>query len=385
MYVRSNELSNTPDIHEPHTPAMQAPRLCIVVPTFNEKENVGEVVARVRAVMGDTPWEIIVADDNSADDTVGAVRALARTDPRVRFIRRVGRRGLSSACIEGMLATAAPVVAVMDADLQHDETLLPKMIEVLDTDPAVDVVVGSRYVQGGGFGEWDATRVRTSQVATRLARMITSTDVADPMSGFFMLRTSIVHEVVPRLSGIGFKILLDILASMSRPPVCVELPYEFRDRRAGESKLDNRVIWDYLMLLGDKTIGRYVPIRFVSFAIVGSLGVLVHLIVLTIVFRQLNMPFAWAQGTATLAAMTFNFLLNNMLTYRDRQLHGLGLLRGWATFVAACSLGAAGNVGIASYLFAQDTYWVLSAMAGIVVGVVWNYAVTAAYTWRVVK
>ena len=205
------------------------------------------------------------------------------------------------------------------------------------------------------------------------------------MSGFFMLHAQIVHEVVPKLSGIGFKILLDILVSAPRPLNCVELPYEFRTRNAGESKLDNRVIWDFLMLLGDKTIGRYIPIRFVSFALVGSMGVAVHFAALTLTFIVLNVPFAWSQGAATLTAMTFNFLVNNALTYRDKQLRGVRLIRGWLSFAVACSIGAIANVGIASYLFAQDTIWFLSALAGILVGVLWNCAVTAAYTWRIAR
>jgi dolichol-phosphate mannosyltransferase len=202
------------------------------------------------------------------------------------------------------------------------------------------------------------------------------------MSGFFMIRASVAHAVVPRLSGVGFKILLDIMASADRPLRHLELPYEFGSRRAGESKLDSKVAWDYLVLLSDKTVGRFVPIRFVLFSLVGGAGVVVHLAALWILFEGLGLSFVVAQSGAAVVAMTANFLVNNEFTYRDQRLRGLGLARGWLSFVAACGVGAAANVGVASYLFAQHSYWVLSAVAGIAIGAVWNYAVTSIYTWR---
>jgi len=358
------------------------PTLCVVVPTFNESENIEELVRRIEVVLEGIEWELIFVDDDSTDGTAALARAMGQRDARIRCIRRVGRRGLSSACIEGMMATTAPLVAVMDADLQHDEFLLPAMVDAL-ADPGLDVVVGSRYVDGGGIGAWSADRALVSRAATRLAQVATAVALSDPMSGFFMLRASVAQEVVPRLSGIGFKILLDLLASSQRPLRCLELPFTFRTRHAGESKLDSRAAWDYLMLLGDKTIGRYVPIRFFVFALVGALGVVVHMLALSALFLALQASFAWAQGVATLVAMTSNFLINNALTYRDRRLKGLSLLRGWISFVLACAIGGVANVGVAAYLFDEnESNWVLPAIAGIAVGAVWNYAVTAAYTWR---
>ena len=197
-------------------------------------------------------------------------------------------------------------------------------------------------------------------------------------------------ELLGSSSGVGFKILLDILASARRPLRFTEVPYTFRERHAGESKLDSVVAWEYLMMLLDKTVGRFMPVRFVAFAAVGALGVIVHMAVLALVFQGIyagaESKFGIGQALATLVAMTFNFFVNNALTYRDRRLRGRALIRGWVSFTAACSLGAIANVGIAVYLFSSDTLvgigWVLSAMAGIVVGAVWNYAVTSVYTWN---
>jgi dolichol-phosphate mannosyltransferase len=357
------------------------PVLTIVVPTFNEAANVAELVRRLDACLDGRAWEVIFVDDDSPDGTATRVRALANVDPRVRVLQRLGRRGLGSACIEGMLASAAPYVAVMDADLQHDERLLPTMLETLQGGDA-DVVIGSRYVAGGGIGGWDESRAAMSRLATRLGRMVLPAPVADPMSGFFMLRREVLDARVRGLSGVGFKILLDLLTASREPLKVVELPFQFRERFAGASKLDSSVAWDFLMLVGDRLFGRYVPVRFVAFAAVGGAGVLVHLAILTALLQATSTSFPWAQSAATAGAMVFNYALNNLMTFRDRRLKGWRWFWGLATFVLACSVGALANVGIASYLFERrDTQWVLAALAGIAVGAVWNYAVTNAYTW----
>lgn len=354
--------------------------LSIVVPTFNESANVHELLKRLGSVLGDSGWEVIFVDDDSPDETAACVREIARVDPRVRCVQRIGRRGLSSACIEGMLASAAPFIAVMDADLQHDESLLPRMQEILQSGPA-DVVVGTRYAQGGSTGDWDGQRAGMSRLATRVGRWVLKQDVSDPMSGFFMLRREVLEGSVRRLSGIGFKILLDILASAPPGLRVAEVPFTFRSRFAGESKLDELVVWEYGMLLADKTVGRYVPVRFVAFAVVGGLGVFVHMAALTLLLKGLGLGFAAAQSAATATAMVFNFALNNVLTYRDRRLSGWAWWRGLASFMLACSVGALANVGIATYLFESATTWFLAALAGVLVGAVWNYAVTQLYTW----
>jgi dolichol-phosphate mannosyltransferase len=356
----------------------------VVIPTFNERPNVEEVVRRLDAALAGIAWEAIFVDDDSPDGTPELVRRLACADPRVRLVHRVNRRGLSGACMEGMLASCAPYLAVMDADLQHDERLLPRMLAAVK-EQGLDVAVGSRYVEGGGMGEWSGERQLVSRFATGLSRFVLKADLRDPMSGFFLLRRELLGEVVHELSGIGFKILVDIFASAKRPLRFAELPYTFRTRHAGESKLDSLVAWEYLMMLLDKRFGRFVPIRFIPFALIGGIGVFVHLAVLWLVFLGLGESFVAGQSAAALVAMTTNFFMNNVLTYRDRRLRGWGLLRGWISFTLACSVGAVANVGIATYLFESDVMggvgWVLSALAGIVVGAVWNYAVTSVYTW----
>jgi dolichol-phosphate mannosyltransferase len=214
-----------------------------------------------------------------------------------------------------------------------------------------------------------------SRLATRLSRTVIKHDLSDPMSGFFALRREVLELAVRHLSSIGFKILLDVIASSPMPPRVKELPYEFRNRHAGESKLDGQAVWGYLMLLADKLIGGIVPVRFVSFALIGAVGLFVHFAVLAVLFRAMSLPFAFSQAGATAAAMTSNFTLNNVLTYRDMRLRG-------RTWVKGLAFGAVANVGVASYLFKHETFWALSALTGTVIGTVWNYAMTATYTWE---
>ncbi len=361
-------------------PRLRGAELTVVVPTYNECQNVAALVDRLRSALDGIAWEVIFVDDASPDGTAECVRELALADRRVRVLQRFGRRGLSSACIEGMLASAAPFLAVIDADLQHDERLLPSMLATLRRGSA-EVVVGSRYVSGGGVGDWDRNRARLSRVGVRLSRILVPEDLKDPMSGFFMLHRGVFERSRERLSAIGFKLLADLFASHPGPLQFEELPYQFRPRAAGESKLDSVTAWDYAMLLLDKMVGHVVPVRFVSFSIVGVLGIAVHFAVLTPLLRVAHMRFTVAQAIAALCAMTFNFALNNLLTYRDARLRGWRWLRGWFLFVLACSIGGVMNVTVASFIFKSYGTWVIGALGGILVGSMWNYAVTKFFTW----
>jgi dolichol-phosphate mannosyltransferase len=280
-----------------------------------------------------------------------------------------------------MLASAAPFLAVMDADLQHDETLLPQMLAALKNDD-LDIVIGSRYAADGSLGDWDHARAAMSRIAARFSKLVVPADLTDPMSGFFMIRRATLHQVVRRLSRIGFKILVDVFASSPQPLRFKELPYQFRARHAGDSKLDSQVVWEYLMLLLDKFVGHIVPVRFLWFACVGALGVLVHVLTVMLLLNMGKMSFVPSQAIATFVSMISNFAVNNILTYRDLRLRGWRWMRGLVSFVLACSVGALANVGVAAYLFFHHEGWIVSAISGILVSSVWNYAVTSLYTWN---
>ncbi|MDK9695932.1 MAG: glycosyltransferase family 2 protein [Siculibacillus sp.] len=359
-----------------------APELSVVVPTYKERANVPELVRLLDATLGGIDWEVIFVDDDSPDGTWEVAKQISRRDPRVRCLRRVGRRGLAGACIEGILSSSAPTVAVMDADLQHDETLLPKMLDAIRG--GAELVVGSRYVEGGSQGDgFSRIRAWGSETATGLARRFLDIDLTDPMSGFFMIRREKVEAVADQLSREGFKILLDIVASSPEPLKTVELPFTFRERVAGESKLDSLVTAEYLGLLVSKLSGGTVPVRFLMFLAVGASGIVVHLAALKVALHVFTTSFAWGEFVATVVAMTWNFLLNNHLTYRDRRLTGFAFVWGLLTFYVVCSFGTIANIGVANSLFemAGTGPWV-AGFAGAVMSAVFNYVVSATLTWR---
>jgi dolichol-phosphate mannosyltransferase len=363
------------------TQAVATPELSVVVPTFNERDNVVALFHKLETALAGRAWEVIYVDDNSPDGTWDVVRALAREDSRVRCIRRIGRRGLSGACIEGILASSAPCAAVMDADLQHDETQLPKMLALLQGGEA-DLVVGSRYIEGGSADSFDKQRAGFSMLATSMAKKLLRVEIADPMSGFFMIRRDRFEQLAPQLSTQGFKILLDVVATARGSLRIKEIPYTFGSRLHGESKLDSMVALDFLGLVLAKLTGDVVSLRFLLFAMVGSLGLLVHLVVLFIALEGFNVPFPEAQACGALMAMTSNFLLNNFLTYRDQRLKGFGILRGLLLFYLVCSVGLIANVGVAFSVYDQEPIWWLAGAAGALMGVVWNYAMSGLFVWR---
>jgi dolichol-phosphate mannosyltransferase len=357
------------------------PQLSVIVPTFKERDNVTTLFRRLETTLKGVAFEVIFVDDNSPDGTWEVVRNLAREDSRVRCVRRIGRRGLSGACIEGILASSAPYVAVIDADLQHDETQLPAMLALLQGGE-FDLVVGSRYIEGGSADSFDKQRAGASALATEVAKRVLRVKIADPMSGFFMIRRDRFEQLAPQLSTQGFKILLDIVATAHGDLRIKEIPYSFGSRLHGESKLDSMVALDFLGLVLAKLTHDAVSLRFLLFAMVGSIGLVVHFGALFIALEILDLPFPEAQACGALSAMTSNFILNNFLTYRDQRLKGFAILRGLLLFYLVCSVGLFANVGVAFSVYDQEPIWWLAGAAGALMGVVWNYAMSGLFVWR---
>ncbi|WP_394270710.1 glycosyltransferase [Qipengyuania sp.] len=358
------------------------PELAIVLPTLNERDNLAPLVERIENALGPAGWEVLIVDDDSRDGTADEARRLSRTDPRVRVIQRIGRRGLSSAAIEGFCATAAPYVAVMDADHQHDPLLLVDMLAAVRGGEA-EVAVASRFADGASMADWNRPdREKLSNLANTLARKLTGVDLSDPMSGFFLLPTATARALAPRLSGIGFKILLDLLATADTPLRVKDFPMNFSARRSGESKLDRAIALDFLAGLYDKSFGRIIPTRFALFGTVGALGVLVHMAILYGLILTVGTAFSWSQAIATFGAMTFNFWLNNWLTYRDKRLDTPDrLFWGWVSFIVACSIGAFANVAVATTMHDAGFHTFPAALVGIAIGSVWNYALSSRFVW----
>jgi dolichol-phosphate mannosyltransferase len=359
----------------------EAPELTIVVPTYAERDNIAELVRRLSDTLSGMVWEVVFVDDDSPDGTATLAKTIASQDPRVRCIRRVGRRGLSGACVEGILSSSAPVVAVMDADLQHDETILPQMLRSIRE--GADIAVATRYLEKGSSVEGlSPVRRWGSELATGMAQTLSGIEVSDPMSGFFMLRRDIVEQHAAALSSEGYKLLMDILWTAGKSTKVAEIAYNFRERQAGESKLDTLVTVDYLGLLFSKLFGGVLPVRFLMFGAVGVSGIAVHLLVLNFALSTLGLQFEWSQVTAVVVAMTWNFVINNQLTYRDARLSGWRFVTGLLMFYLACSIGSIGNVGVASWIYTfHSTAWV-AGLTGALMGAVFNYAISSALIWK---
>ena len=384
--IMDGVLTSVPAPAQPHVAASAAmrpaPELSVVIPAFNERTNVAILVERLRHVLADVTWEAVFVDDNSPDGTASVVRAIGEQDDRIRCIRRIGRRGLAGACLEGMLASQARYVAVMDADLQHDETLLASMLERLQADD-VDLVVASRYVEGGSATSFSANRARISRWSGEISRRFLKVELSDPMSGFFMIRRTVVEDLAPSLSSQGFKILLDIVATARGTLRVAELPFVFRERLHGESKLDSRIALDFVALLVAKLTDDAVSFRFLLFCLVGLTGVGVHMTALLTTLQALpDLRFSIAQTVATIFAIAWNFTFNNVLTYRDQRLVGWSFVTGLIRFEIICAVGALSNVGVASWIYEHEPSWWIAGLGGALMGAVWNYVVSAAFVWK---
>jgi dolichol-phosphate mannosyltransferase len=249
----------------------------------------------------------------------------------------------------------------------------------------LDLVVASRNVEGGSKGDWVWYRRWLSDAGRALSSAVCRCSISDPMSGFFLVERNFLEASIRQMSGVSFKILVDLLSSAPRPAQLREIPFTFRSRLHGESKLDTSNLLEYLFLLADKFFGPYIPVRFVLFALMGLIGLVFHLSLLWLLHTNNGVPFAEAQAIATWLAMTLNFLTNNFVTYRDLRLKGWGILKGLATFYVACTLGALINIGLAELYHQRGLPWHLAGAFGIVIGSVWNYGVTSVLTWRTMR
>lgn len=360
----------------------ESAQLSVIVPILNERDNIRPLVTLLKEQLAHISWEVIFVDDDSKDGSAGEVIDLARQDPRIRLIERIDRSGLASACIEGFLSSTAPLVAVMDGDLQHDSAILPQMVSELDSNPKLDLVIGSRFVEGGEIKDWSRARLFGSRLGEGFSRWALPQPVQDPMSGFFMLRKNFFKKIAPSLSGRGFKILLDILITAGKNCAFKEIPYQFQPRKFGKSKLSIGVLFDFSILLFEKTLGRRVPARFLMFLMVGSVGMVVHLLVLAAFYKTGSLSFWASQFSAAGIAMVSNFILNNTLTFYDKTKRDWDFVSGLLLFVGICGIGLFINLRIAIYLFDIGADWWLAGILGAAIGSVWNFAINTTYNWR---
>lgn len=355
--------------------------LSIVIPTFNEAGNISVLINRLKELLSALDLEIIVVDDNSPDGTSAIVKDLANKDCNIRCIERFGKRGLSSAVIEGIKESEGDYVVIMDADLQHDERIIPEMLQIC-RENNLDLVVGSRYQDGGGIGQFSKLRSKISSFATLLAGKTTRLNVKDPLSGFFLVKKSFLLPFLNRLSGKGFKILLDILLTSDTPPKISEVPFIFGKRNSGKSKLNPVVALEYLVLLTEKRYLVSLPLDFVSYMLVGLFGVFIHIFMLCLMHWGLNFAFALSQSVATLCAIGSNFFFNNKFTFFQNSREGTSVFTALFFFYILCLLGLFINLSISTNLFSHGFPWYVSGAIGMLISAVWNYMSSKLVVWR---
>jgi dolichol-phosphate mannosyltransferase len=352
----------------------------VVLPTYNERESLPRAIAAVRqALAGREDWEVIIVDDDSPDRTWELAQELGASDARIRCYRRVDRRGLSSAIIDGLSLGTGERLLVMDADLQHDATKIPALLAALDD---ADIASGTRYADGGSTGQWSRRRLALSKLATVACRLVLGIRASDPMSGFFAIRRQAFMAVAPRLNPRGYKIFMELLHVL-RPARVGEVPYVFSPRVAGVSKLSGQVIWDFALSLAELFTRRLISARFLKYALVGLSGVAVQYAAFFLIWRQMVGDEVGTALAIACAALS-NYLCNNSWTFHDRAHRSFAdMTRGVVLFLAISGTGALINQSVTWYLHDKRALMLSLAMAaGIVVATVWNYYLNLDLTWR---
>ena len=360
--------------------------LSIVLPTFNEGGSIRQVIESLLRLKTEHPLEILVVDDDSRDGTPDLVRALARQDPRIRIIQRVGRSGLASAIKEGLIAALYPIAVVMDSDGQHEPTSVGEAVQLLDQRGSLDLVAGSRFLDNSEIRGLSDRRTDGSTLANRLARWSLPRSyqhLSDCMSGFIVLRLNRCLPMVRQVDVNGFKFFYELLA-ISRGRLQVgEIPLSFQPRLHGSSKLDLAILWDFVVSLIHTATLRLLPRRAISFGLVGASGVVVQLLSTALLMGLFNLAFQQALPVAVITAASSNYLVNNALTFRDRRQSGRQLIKGLLKFLLVASLPALANVGLATSFYTLiQAHALWAQLAGIVVVYVWNYAASSRFVWN---
>ncbi len=388
----------------PHSPAPDAspaalPLVSVITPTFNEAENLPILVEQLHAALDGIDHEIVVADDDSPDRTWEVAEQLAADDPTITVMRRFHDPGLSAAVLDGMSVARGEMLAVIDADLQHDASILPDMVERIRSGDA-DVVVGSRSTVGGGYGEWAASRRLVSWIATLIARLLLRVPVSDPMSGYFVVSRRAYEQTAPQINPRGFKILLEFVGRNHDLRVD-EVGYEFANRVHGETKLNRSVIRSYLLGVAELRVGRQINPALLLYVLVGIVGLVVNSVAFWVAewigFPMIDTglndeidPIATSFIFSVQLSILVLFVLNNEFTFWELRFRGWARLPALVVYEAMSLVGM--GVHIAVFTFLQESGFLLSFLGGAtrvvhnlmgaVVALVINWYLNTTYLWR---
>lgn len=352
--------------------------VAIVIPTFNEASNVEQLVARIRSAMAGTQYEVLFVDD-STDQTPDVLGRIAAQDPRVRYIHREGQRGLASAVVAGFEQARGDVLVVMDADLQHPPEMIPTLLSGM-AQTGADIVVPCRYMEGGSTAGFSSLRKAMSLVAKWLAQALLSCArrTRDPLSGFFVLKRSVIEGA--NLQPIGWKVLLEVLARGNYRLV-LDVPYAFRARNSGISKMTLRQQWDFLLHLTSLLLPGVGWRRIVRFGLVGAGGVVVNMGLLWFLVQKAGLPPAPGALCSANLAMVHNFLWHDAVTWGDRRARPQWWQRFWRFWVTSW-VGIVLNVLTLQLLVALfGVHYLLANGVGIAAAATWDFIVNHTWTW----
>ena len=363
---------------------VEKPKCSIVLPTYNEANNIKIIINElIKLLEKNYVYEIIVIDDNSPDHTWRIVEEEYINYQNIFCFRRIKKRGLSSAIVDGFMLSKFNNMIVLDSDLQHDLKIIPNIIDKLSNN--FDLVIGSRYINNDSMKDWNFFRRLLSQFATKISNFIQDSITTDPMSGFFGIKKKLFLEVVNQLDIKGYKILLDIVAVLKNKKNFknIDIPYKFKERIYGESKLTGEILIESLDLIYSKLFGSILPVNFIKFITVGSFGALIHFSILFFLYKFLDYSYSFALICSIEFSIIFNYFLNNIWTFRFVKLFGKQNLIGLIKFNLFSGIG-----GIIAYLVSQNLYnldfnWVISSLLGAIVASLWNYNLNKIMTWRV--
>ena len=360
-----------------HSPSTE---LSLIVPTYCESQNIATLIERVHQSLSGYSYELVVVDDNSPDGTSEIANSLSQQYP-VRVITRRNERGLASAVVEGFKQARGEILGVIDADLQHPPEVVPELLENVRS--GADVVIASRYVEGGGSEGWSASRKIISKGSKLLAQVLlpSARGIKDPLSGFFLLRREVIDGV--ELSPTGYKILLEVLVK-GRASEIAEVPYIFRVRERGTSNLTGGEGIRYLKHLY-RLEGLHGLIRFIKFCLVGLSGVLVNEGLLWLLTENFELYYLLSAAIAVETAIITNFILNDIWTFRDRRTPGNKSLLGRGLKFNLVSLGGLGiNIAILwTFTEVVGINYLISNLIGIAGATLWNFTINTLWTWRV--
>ena len=356
--------------------------ISIIIPTFNEIQNIIPLVQKIKVSLNSKiNWEIIFVDDNSPDKTYEKIKSLKKDYSNIKVIKRLNERGLAGAVLTGLNSCSYEQIIIMDADLQHDPIFILKLLNKMYQNEA-SIVVASRFIKDSKSNNFHILREIGSKTMIKVFNLFSSIKLYDPMSGFFIIKKDLFLKISKNLSSDGYKILADIILNIPKNVKVSQIPIDFKQRHAGESKMNLKVLWDLLLVIIHSFLKKYVPREYLSYIGVGMIGLSFHVMSLYLLYKIIDISFLISHLIATLIAIFVNYTLNNILTFYNNNLMGIKWLLGLINYYIFCSYGIFISFAIAKTLIGFNFNWFIAGLVGAFTASVWNFSMSKFIIWH---